>query len=285
MSKTSIWIVTPPGYAHSHAFDEFAIALSEGFKETGIPAPVVRSRPEGDAIVLGANLLPHTSERPPRRSILFNLEQLTPGSPWWSGDYIDLLRRRPVWDYSVENVALLKSMGIPATLCKVGYASALERIEKNAARDIDVLFYGSMNPRRAHVLEALNAEGIHVVSVFNVYGSQRDDLVARSKIVLNMHYFESRLFEVIRVSYLLANGCCVVSEKGHDSEAEREYAKDVAFVPYEGIVHACLDLLRDDARRRSLAAHGLAAMRARAQSTYIRAAIESSSTFLSAGLR
>ena len=223
--------------------------------------------------MLGANLLPALSDRPPRRAILFNLEQLSPGSPWWSERYLDLLRRRPVWDYSARNVALLRSMGIAATLCEVGHADALRRIVPRETRDIDVLFYGSVNDRRRAALLALEDAGLRVVALFGIYGAARDDYIARSRIVLNLHYDEGRLFEVVRVSYLLANGCCVVSETGDDPEAERAYEGAVAFTSYEGIVPTCLALLRDDARRRALGANGLALMQSRRQADALRAAI------------
>ena len=42
---------------------------------------------------------------------------------------------------------------------------------------------------------------------------QRDALIARSKVVLNMHYYEPGEFESVRVSYLWANRKCVVTEK------------------------------------------------------------------------
>lgn len=273
MSGASIWIVTPPGYVHSGAFEEFALALSEGLRELGVAAPIVHRRPAGETIVLGANLLPALSDRPPRRAILFNLEQLSPGSPWWSERYLDLLRRRPVWDYSTRNVALLRSMGIAATLCEVGHADALRRIVPRETQDIDVLFYGSVNDRRRAALLALEDAGLRVVALFGVYGAARDDYIARSRIVLNLHYDEGRLFEVVRVSYLLANGCCVVSETGDDPEVERAYEGAVAFTSYEGIVPTCLALLRDDARRRALGANGLALMQSRRQADALRAAI------------
>ena len=47
MSGASIWIVTPPGYVHSGAFEEFALALSEGLRELGVAAPIVHRRQLG----------------------------------------------------------------------------------------------------------------------------------------------------------------------------------------------------------------------------------------------
>ncbi len=54
------------------------------------------------SIVLGANLLHAVPVPQGKRLILFNLEQITPGSPWLTDAYLALLRRYPVWDYSEE---------------------------------------------------------------------------------------------------------------------------------------------------------------------------------------
>ena len=54
--------------------------------------------------------------------------------------------------------------------------------------------------------------GINVKALFGVYGRERDKLIARSKIVLNMHHYSSQIFEIVRVFYLLTNRKAVVAE-------------------------------------------------------------------------
>jgi hypothetical protein len=65
-----------------------------------------------------------------------------------------------------------------------------------------------------------------------VYGQARDALVARARIQLNVHYYEAKVFEVVRVSYLLANGRFVVSETGADAEEEASFGPGVASVRF-----------------------------------------------------
>jgi len=55
----------------------------------------------------------------------------------------------------------------------------------------------------------------------NIWGDERDNLIYRSKIVLNIHYYETKIFEIIRISHLLANRAFVISE---DSNATSIYA-------------------------------------------------------------
>ena len=81
----------------------------------------------------------------------------------------------------------------------IGYAPQLTRIAP-AAEDVDVLFVGSLNDRRRTVLDALEAKGAKVERVFGVYGPERDGWLARAKICLNLHFYEARVFEVVRVS-------------------------------------------------------------------------------------
>src|SRR5882724_11294934 len=247
MSRYSIWIVSPPNYIHSQAFDEVALGFNAAFRALGLEAEIVRdsSRLGDVTIVLGCNLLSAVPVPAGKRLILFNLEQITPNSPWLTDAYLARLRRYPVWDYSEGNIAELARMGIRAEHCGIGYMPALTRIAP-APEDIDVLFVGSVNERRITVLKQLATQGVNVEARFNIYGAERDAFVARSKIILNVHFYESRVFEIVRVSYLLANRKCVVSETGQDEALESPLRKGVASVPYGRLTAACLQLLQNN---------------------------------------
>ena len=212
-----IWIVSPKGYDHHQAFDEIAVGLAAAFTERGGSAPVV-SHPSGWAgrtpIVLGAHLLSsNLAMILPPDSIIFNFEQVDRASGWLNQQYMDVLRRHRVLDYSHRNLAALRALGIGhARLLQPGYAPPLSRIAPAPDHDIDVLFYGSMNERRAAVLEGLRAHGVAVTHLFNVYGADRDAAIARAKLVLNIHFYDAAVFESARVAFLLANAACVVTE-------------------------------------------------------------------------
>jgi len=276
MSRYSIWIVSPPNYIHSQAFDEVALGLNAAFGALGLECEIVREPSRlGDAtIVLGGNLLSAVPVPQGKRLVLFNLEQITPGSPWLTDAYIALLRRFPVWDYSEGNIAELARMGIVAAHCGIGYVPELTRIAP-APEDIDVLFVGSVNDRRLTVLKQLAAQGVNVEARFNVYGAERDAFLARSKIMLNVHFYDSRLFEIVRVSYLLANSKCVVSETGADRAIEQQFEPGIAFAPYEKLAETCMRLLQNPASRRETAEAGFACIKAMPQSEYLRRALSS----------
>ena len=274
MTRYTIWIVSLPNYPHSQCFNEVAIALNAAFRALGLESSIVTEPSQlGDVtIVLGCNLLPLVTVPAGKRLILFNLEQITPESPWLTREYLSLLRLYPVWDYSQQNIVELGRIGIYATHCGVGYMPELTCITP-AYQDLDVLFIGSMNPRRIAVLADIANSGARLEARFNVYGEARDALIARSKIVLNLHFYEARVFEVVRVSYLLANRKCVVSETGADALLEEPFEAGVAFAPYDQLAERCMELLNDSDRRRTVAAHGFDRMTSFSQREYLRQAL------------
>jgi hypothetical protein len=262
--KWAVTVISPDGYPHSEAFREVAESLHYGLVELGHESVLTKETQleQRRHIVLGSHLLgPH--QRLPDDSILFNLEQITPGSPWLSPALLERFRRHEVWDYSRRNIEQLEALDIHRVKhVPIGYVPQLERIPM-MEEDLDVLLVGSVNPRRMSVLEALAARGLRVHVGFGVYGQERDALVARARIQLNVHYYTAKVFEIVRVSYLLANGRFVVSETGVDAEEEASFGSGVAFAGYDELVETCVRYSRDAAAREGIASRGQALMRAR----------------------
>jgi hypothetical protein len=125
-------------------------------------------------------------------------------------------------------------------------------------------------------LEALHKRGKTVSAIFNAYGEERDAYYARSKIVLNIHFYEAKVFEIVRCSYLLANRVCLVSETGSEPEVEARYSNGIAFAPYEALVDTCLRLLDDTDARDAMANAGFEAFAAQSQTPFLRTALAAS---------
>jgi hypothetical protein len=161
--RWAITVISPDGYPHSEAFREVAESLHYGLLELGHDSVLTKETQleQRRHIVLGSHLLgPH--QRLPDDSILFNLEQITPGSPWLSPALLERFRRHEVWDYSRRNIEQLEALGIRRVKhVPIGYVPQLERIPM-MEEDLDVLLVGSVNPRRMSVLEALAARGLRV---------------------------------------------------------------------------------------------------------------------------
>ena len=241
-------------------FDEIAIGLHHGFEALGYRAPIVRKVEdvEGTPIVVGGNLLgifgdtQAIAEQLPADTVVYNLEQIDTDSVWLTDQYIDVLKRFRVWDYSPSNAERLRGMGVPVEgVCRIGFVPEFSQIDQSAEEDIDVLFYGALNPRRQAVLDELEKRGLNVVVAVNCFGEARDRLVARSKVVLNIHYYEAKVLEMVRISYLLANGQCVVSEVGADRHEEAVFEEAIAFSSYEDLVERCVELVENASARKA----------------------------------
>lgn len=269
-----IWIVTPHGYTHSHAFDEVALGLQGAFQELGGSAPIVREMNEfagRSPIIYGGNLLPpEITAHLPCDSVVINLEQVSDESTWMNERYAAVLKAFPVLDYSPRNRRNLAAKGIEhAGVLEIGYSECLSQIRHVPVKDIDVLFYGSMNERRRDVLVALHEAGLKVVHLFNVYGAERDAAIARAKIVINIHHYASGVFEIVRISYLLANRVCVLTEGNIEDPDLDPFIGGLAVELYEDLVERCKELLADDEERELIAANGYNAMRGRSQATML----------------
>jgi hypothetical protein len=258
VGQYAVSIATQPGFVHSEAFREVAESIHHGLRALGHES-VLSERTDlagRQHIVFGSNLISPADHRLLPGSVLYNLEQIYDDSPWLTADLLALFRAHVVWDYSLANIQALARHGIAARHVPIGYVPELTRIPAAPQKDIDVLFVGSIVERRLAVLQSLHERGANVIPAFGVYGAQRDALIARAKIVLNMHMHDAKVFEIVRVSYLLANRCFVVSERGLDLAGERPYADGIVFADYDDLVDACLRSLTDEPARARTAQRG-----------------------------
>lgn len=264
---------SPASYVHAHALDEVAEAVHAGLQELGHDSARYTGKVPEDrrSIIFGAHLLP-PGLLPRADSILFNLEQVIPGAIWLTGPYLELMKRYQVWDYSAANVDALRARGIEnVAYVPVGYAESLARIAPQT-EDIDVLFYGCMNDRRRQILEQL-ARRFRVEFLFGVFGEERDRKIARSKIVLNMHFYEGARLEVARCFYLLINGRFVLTEDSGDMAASG-LAGGMAVAAYAGLADRCAFYLAAAHRRARIARRGHDLMKARPQKTLLLGVLE-----------
>lgn len=217
-------------------------------------------------VIFGANLLfalPEYASTPPipPEWIIYNLEQVGK-TQYFNSVIFSLMREHEVWEYSPQNAKLLAAAGVPTVRMPIGFAPRLVSTKTAAvdtsAKDIDVLLVGTCNKQRCDVIRAVARQGFVArlagpacgggmcsdLQLPPAYGLARDHLLHRARIVLNVHYFDAAIFEVVRVSYLLANGHFVISERGRDRGLEAEYEAGVVFV--EGRValpEVCADYL------------------------------------------
>ncbi len=275
LGKVRIVTIHPVNYLHSEAFAELSLTLKEAFLDLGVKAGLSRNvfSPGCINLILGWHLLDEAHEASLSvTSIIYNLEQMDERNRHLVTRLIRLSKRCQLWDYSRRNIDILHQAGIrtPIHHVPIGTMPALTRIQPAKHQDIDVLFYGSLNPRRKKVLEALVGEGVRVRAAFGVYGDERDSLIARSKIVLNLHYYETSILEMVRLSYLWSNGKAVVAEFNDATEIPDALEGAACFVPYEKLVNACITLLADENARKDLERRSFEAMTAHRQTEILK---------------
>lgn len=249
----TVSVIKPNNYVHADAYLPVAQTVFRGFLDLGIPCQwMENSIASGFTVLFGGHLLNESAAKlVPWSTIIYNLEQYDPRqpSPWFQNPgYQHLLRSHVVWDFSRRNVeALSHSPLCPPRIqwVPLGYAEGVIAIPRQRDEDqiVDVLFYGSINQRRADCLDQLAKYGVKTKVLSGVYGSERDAWIARAKIVLNIHFYETAIFEWARVIPLLANGVPVVSEVSDPNDIDSELEQVVRFGAYDDLVEACLDLL------------------------------------------
>lgn len=281
--RRCIWIVTPQNYTHSQAFDEVAQSLQGAWHELGGSLPIVTEFNHfagRSPIIYGGNLLPEDIiPHLPKDSVIVNLEQVSDESNWINSRYLTILKNFPVLDYSPRNRDRLISKGIEhAGLLEIGYSACLTRIVPAPVKDVDVLFYGSLNQRRADILAALQRAGLGVAHLFNVYGRERDAAIARSKVVMNIHHYSSNVFEIVRVSYLLANRVCVLTEGNAADPDVLPFLDGLGIEPYDNLIDRCLQLVSDEDARTALQENGFRVMSARSQARMLQTVMTAGGT-------
>jgi predicted O-methyltransferase YrrM len=240
MAHFNLSITRPKTFLHSDAFRDVADSLAWSLVTLGHSATIRDnwlSTEEGDTnILFGAELLSPGQVLPPN-TVIYNLEQSThPMMPKVQA----LARGLRVWDYSLRNVKEWQRLGYNCRHVPIGYTPNLTRVPQNVKRDIDCLFLGWSTPRRQKILDELTARGLKVVSSDRCYGGGRDALIARSKVVLNIHHDGRDMFEIVRISYLLANRKVVISESSTDAAEYRDLDDAYVSCRYSALVEECI---------------------------------------------
>lgn len=195
-----------------------------------------------------------------KTDIIFNLEQWHSKSPFFTPEYLDLLRRCRVFEYSKRNAKYLShEHGISTEFFRIGYDPLQSLLDPEFPQDIDVLFYGAVNPRRAKIINSLRQRGVNVATLAGLFGKMRDFAIARSKMVLNIQYYEESSLEIVRLSYLFANRKAVVSECAPKTYFYPELKDACRFSAYNELPDAVEELLADGDKRRAIADSGFEA--------------------------
>lgn len=231
------------------------------------------------------HLAPETLQGMGANCIVLNFEQIVAGSQAFNESYLTLLRNHYVWDYSQHNLARYAELGIPnGHHVPLGYEEEsgdnlrVEDVLPEALQDIDVLFFGSLNQRRAQVIDAMRRKGLHVACNDNVLWetTHRNLMIRRAKLVLNMHFFDnSRIVEIPRLAMLFRQRKAVLCELYADSEIfYPELRQAVAGVSCDHLADMAVMLMSAPQLRQRLAHQGFEAFSAHSQTAVLGPALD-----------
>lgn len=256
MKKINISIIKPDNYIHSFAFLELGELIYFSCKELGFDAQLTWNKIYADNknIIIGAHLL-NTKfiNQIPKSSIILNTEQIYDDQTSWNKNIFFWAENLEIWDYSKKNIEKWIKLGFDKVKhFEIGCQKELSRLNKLRNKDIDILFYGSINERRKKILDELKKNGLKIKILFGVYGKERDSWIERSKIVLNNHYYNSQIFEIVRVFYLMINSVAVVGEVNETTYIDPIYAEGIHPAKYNELVINCIEIINNNSMRDKL---------------------------------
>ena len=204
----------------------------------------------------------------PADTILYNFEQFSERQLVGTG-MATLAERFQIWDYSAANLPRWQACNPRHAPfhAPVSYAPNLTRIAAAPQDDIDLLYIGNGGPGRFTKLSEICGDPSRpaLVTLQNVWGDTRDGYIGRSKLLLNLSNDNPllRIFEVVRVSYYLANHKAVVCEDVPGQHVEDDLRGALLFAPRDQLPATCVHLLQDPAERARVAERGFEAFRQR----------------------
>ena len=227
-------IVQPPGYVHSLGLVDPARYLRFQLRRFGARVTIAKNRLRHDAVnfVFGAHLGFDATLRQRYSCIFVNLEQLGEGGATIAAGYRELLQRSAVIDYDPHNVPAYAADPADVPIAPMWFAPYLHGASATPLeeRPIDLLFFGSMNPRRRALLDRIEALGLQVAMFDSpMYGPERDAFITQAKAVINLHFYPSARFEQVRVAHCLSLGTPVISERPAAAAATHAVFNDSVF--------------------------------------------------------
>jgi len=162
------------------------------------------------------------------RTLAFGVEH--PGTEEFETSVSYAARVAGRFEISADSVEELARRGIAATHFPFGLVQAWDCRAEVGARDVDVAYLGTADERRIGVLArvAHDLEGLRTELVLPPHeqitgprpdflvGREKWRLLARSKVLVNLHRGDKTALEWVRVLEAVSNGCVVVTEPSDD---------------------------------------------------------------------
>jgi hypothetical protein len=199
-----------------------------------------------------------------RRTIFICGEQ--PGTSHFDENVALAPQGGAVFDINRGSIREFVRRGVTALPFQLGYTERWDHRSEQEQRDVDVLFMGSLTPRRERWLaeSAATLWRWHCRFVFSdnsrpnfapsarfLADEEKWRALTGSKVILNVHQGGVPYFEWARVVQTIANGCALVTEHSTDF-APLEPGEHFLPAALENVALVAETLLEDDDRRRRL---------------------------------
>lgn len=143
--------------------------------------------------------------------ILYQLEQINTEEKYNNNmklEYNNFLKNALyILDYNINNFN-----NIPSSLNKMFVSVPI--IKDNLElpkKDIDLLFYGNINENRKDILDKISKK-FEIKIIEKAFGKELTDIIKRSKIIINIHYFDDALLEICRFHEAIPYNCRIISD-------------------------------------------------------------------------
>ena len=160
---------------------------------------------------------------------LFLLGTEQPESEWFESNLLVAPHARAMLDIHLSGVAAYRSHGLPCLHLPLGYDPLLEQsgLTIRSKRDLDICVLAAMTDRREEFFAAnarfFAGRNCHIRFVPIGFAKteetrsylpvpERNALLQRAKVLLNVHYSELKYFEWHRALVAMANRCLLVTE-------------------------------------------------------------------------
>lgn len=202
-----------------------------------------------------------------RRAALASIPVCTeqPGTAWFDLQLPYLLDSPLVLDISPVASDRLRALGHDAAHLPLGYQAGFDAWGGDADRErpIDVLFMGSLTPRREAALARMAALLSEFRCRFVLFeanrparagdpgfyaGAAKYELLSSAKILLNVHRNDVAYFESVRALEAVANGAVFLTEPAVDVTPFRA-VEHIPSCPLDALAAACAALLVDVERQ------------------------------------
>ena len=208
--------------------ESIAINLSKFLKELNLNVIIKYDLSEEECenstenelyIFINISMIRH--DKLPKLFILYQVEQSH--SKWFNDKYYKYLHNaNNIWEFSIKNRILYNDISLNNIFYQMipYYYNDNDNKFNNILDDdttYDIFFFGAQNNRRKNILNYLSTK-FNLKIGFDIYGDDKYELIKKSKIILNLHYYDDCALETCRINEILQYNKVIISEKSAESD-------------------------------------------------------------------